>query len=111
MFFLQIGIDADISAFARAGVLRDAALLLAVAVVGKLLSPLGAIGSPGDKPLIGLGMLPRGEVGLIEVKGKLTPGYDGTSSEQNATAFTAAVWPASGPPTGSRVSASHSRTV
>jgi Kef-type K+ transport system membrane component KefB len=65
VFFLQIGIDADISAFARAGVLRDAALLLAVAVVGKLVSPLGAIGSPGDKPLIGLGMLPRGEVGLI----------------------------------------------
>jgi fatty-acyl-CoA synthase len=33
--------------------------------------------------------LPQGEVGLIEVKGKLTPGYDGTSSEQNAKAFTA----------------------
>jgi UTP:GlnB (protein PII) uridylyltransferase len=46
-------------------VLRDAAILLAVAVVGKLVSPLGAIGTAGDKPLIGLGMLPRGEVGLI----------------------------------------------
>ena len=44
---------------------RDAGVLLVVAVVGKLLSPLGAIGAPGDKPLIGLGMLPRGEVGLI----------------------------------------------
>jgi fatty-acyl-CoA synthase len=33
--------------------------------------------------------LPQGEVGLIEVKGRLTPGYDGTSSEQNAKAFTA----------------------
>jgi Kef-type K+ transport system membrane component KefB len=65
VFFLQIGIDADITAFGRAGVLRDAALLLAAAVVGKLVSPLGAWGSPGDKPLIGLGMLPRGEVGLI----------------------------------------------
>jgi len=32
--------------------------------------------------------LPQGEVGLIEVKGRLTPGYDGTSSEQNAKAFT-----------------------
>ena len=31
------------------------AILLAVAVVGKLVSPLGAIGAPGDKPLIGLG--------------------------------------------------------
>src|SRR5688572_6580978 len=65
VFFLQIGIDADISAFGQAEVLRDAAILLVVAVAGKLLSPLGAIGSPGDKPLIGLGMLPRGEVGLI----------------------------------------------
>ena len=33
--------------------------------------------------------LPQGEVGLIEVKGRLTPGYDGASSEQNAKAFTA----------------------
>lgn len=65
VFFLQIGIDADVSAFARVSVLRDAAVLLVVAVVGKLLSPLGAIGAPGDKTLIGLGMLPRGEVGLI----------------------------------------------
>ena len=65
VFFLQIGIEADISAFGRASVLRDAAILLVVAVIGKLVSPLGAIGTAGDKPLIGLGMLPRGEVGLI----------------------------------------------
>ena len=32
--------------------------------------------------------LPQGEVGLIEVTGYLTPGYDGASSEQNAKAFT-----------------------
>ncbi|MBA2609758.1 MAG: cation:proton antiporter [Actinobacteria bacterium] len=65
VFFLQIGIDAQISAFASAAVLRDAAVLLVVAIIGKLVSPVGAIGSPGDKLLIGLGMLPRGEVGLI----------------------------------------------
>src|SRR4051794_20768830 len=65
VFFLQIGIDADISAFGQISVLRDAALLLLVAVVGKLVSPLGATGASGDKLLIGLGMLPRGEVGLI----------------------------------------------
>ena len=33
--------------------------------------------------------LPQGEVGMIEVKGNLTPGYDGASAEQNAKAFTA----------------------
>jgi Kef-type K+ transport system membrane component KefB len=65
VFFLQIGIDADVGRFFQLGVLRDAGLLLLVAVVGKLLSPLGALGAPGDKALIGLGMLPRGEVGLI----------------------------------------------
>lgn len=65
VFFLQIGIDADVNAFLRVEVLRDAAILLLVAAVGKLVSPLGALGAPGDKVLIGLGMLPRGEVGLI----------------------------------------------
>ena len=32
--------------------------------------------------------LPQGEVGLIEVKGYLTPGYDGASTDQNTVAFT-----------------------
>ena len=45
--------------------LEIAGALAVVAIVGKLLAAVGAIGSPGDKPLIGLGMLPRGEVGLI----------------------------------------------
>ncbi|MDP1820541.1 MAG: cation:proton antiporter [Acidimicrobiales bacterium] len=65
VFFLQIGIDADVGRFFDGRVLLDAGILLVAAVVGKLLSPLGAIGAAGDKPLIGLGMLPRGEVGLI----------------------------------------------
>ncbi len=65
VFFLTIGIDVDVSAFAQVSVLRDAAILLVVAIVGKLVSSIGMIGSPGDKLLIGLGMLPRGEVGLI----------------------------------------------
>jgi Kef-type K+ transport system membrane component KefB len=65
VFFLQIGIDAEVGAFGRVEVLGTAAVLLVVAVVGKLISPVGAIGSKGDKLLIGLGMLPRGEVGLI----------------------------------------------
>jgi Kef-type K+ transport system membrane component KefB/predicted amino acid-binding ACT domain protein len=65
VFFLQIGIDADVGAFVKGSVLRDAAVLLVVAAVGKLVSPAGAVGTAGDKLLIGLGMLPRGEVGLI----------------------------------------------
>ena len=65
VFFLQIGIDADSEAFLRLSVLRDAAVLLVVAVVGKLIAAVGCIGTGADKPLVGLGMLPRGEVGLI----------------------------------------------
>jgi Na+:H+ antiporter len=65
VFFLEIGIEANIQAFVRPQVIGIAAALFVVAVIGKLLSPIGAIGSPGDKRLIGLGMIPRGEVGLI----------------------------------------------
>ncbi len=42
-----------------------AAVLLVIAVVGKLCSVVGLIGSPGDRLLVGIGMIPRGEVGLI----------------------------------------------
>lgn len=64
-FFVGIGIAVDIGSFVDADVIGVAAALIAVAVVGKLLAGLGATGSRGDKLLIGLGMLPRGEVGLI----------------------------------------------
>lgn len=65
IFFVQIGIDAELAAFGDGAVLRDAAILLLVAVVGKLAAAIGARRSEGDRLLIGLGMLPRGEVGLI----------------------------------------------
>jgi Kef-type K+ transport system membrane component KefB/predicted amino acid-binding ACT domain protein len=65
VFFLQIGIDADIASFADPTVLRLAAALLAVAVVGKLAAAAGLMGAPGDRLLVGIGMVPRGEVGLI----------------------------------------------
>ncbi|MEO5679562.1 MAG: cation:proton antiporter, partial [Acidimicrobiales bacterium] len=65
VFFLQIGIDADLAAMAKPAVLGLAAALLAAAVVGKLAAVVGLMGSPGDRWLVGLGMLPRGEVGLI----------------------------------------------
>jgi len=65
VFFLEIGIDADVGSFFEPKVVAIAAALFAVAVVGKLVSAAGAAGSPGDKRLIGIGMIPRGEVGLI----------------------------------------------
>jgi Kef-type K+ transport system membrane component KefB len=65
VFFLAIGIAVDVTSFAQVEVLEVAGALVVVAIIGKLVAALGAIGSPGDKQLIGLGMLPRGEVGLI----------------------------------------------
>lgn len=65
VFFLQIGIDADVGQFARPAVFGTAAVLLVIAVAGKLCSVVGLIGSPGDPLLVGIGMIPRGEVGLI----------------------------------------------
>jgi Kef-type K+ transport system membrane component KefB len=65
VFFLQIGIDVDVSSFVDERVLLVALVLLVVAVAGKLVSAVGAFGTLADRWLIGLGMLPRGEVGLI----------------------------------------------
>ena len=42
-----------------------AAALFGVAVVGKLVSAFGLGRSSGDRVLVGIGMIPRGEVGLI----------------------------------------------
>ena len=65
VFFLQIGINVDIKAMARPAVLGLGGLLLVVAIVGKLAAAVGAFGTRTDKLLIGIGMIPRGEVGLI----------------------------------------------
>ena len=65
VFFLQIGIDADVAEFASGEVLRDAAVLLVIAILGKLASSLMLRAKDGDRWLIGAGMVPRGEVGLI----------------------------------------------
>lgn len=65
VFFLAIGIDIEIGKFVDPTVLGIAGALLVVAVLGKIASAVGLIGAPGDKLLVGLGMIPRGEVGLI----------------------------------------------
>ncbi len=64
VFFLQIGIDADVSRFADPRVLALAGALLVVAVIGKLVASAGLFGR-GDRLLVGIAMIPRGEVGLI----------------------------------------------
>lgn len=64
LFFMLIGIQVKLEAFFDWHVLLVATGLIIAAILGKLLSGLG--GSPkDDRLLIGIGMLPRGEVGLV----------------------------------------------
>lgn len=65
VFFVLMGMRVDLAAFGRADVLGFAALLTVAAVVGKQACALGAWGRHLDRLSIGLGMIPRGEVGLI----------------------------------------------
>lgn len=63
VFFVIMGLQVDISAFANFNILGVALALTAVAILGKLVSGIFAKGM--DKKIIGIGMVPRGEVGLI----------------------------------------------
>jgi Kef-type K+ transport system membrane component KefB len=65
VFFVLIGVNADLGAMFRPSVVVDAAVLLAIAIAGKLVSAYGATGMRVDRLLVGIGMIPRGEVGLI----------------------------------------------
>jgi Kef-type K+ transport system membrane component KefB len=64
VFFVRMGMLVDVRSFASASVLGFAALLTAAAILGKLAC---AVATPrGISGLtVGLGMMPRGEVGLI----------------------------------------------
>ncbi|HYO63918.1 MAG TPA: cation:proton antiporter [Pyrinomonadaceae bacterium] len=65
VFFVLMGMRVDLSAFARWELLGLAAALTAVAVVGKQVCSLGVVERGVNRLAVGLGMIPRGEVGLI----------------------------------------------
>jgi len=65
IFFVVMGFRTDLRAFAADGVLLLAAALTVVAVIGKLACALGVTGGIADRLAVGIGMIPRGEVGLI----------------------------------------------
>jgi Kef-type K+ transport system membrane component KefB len=64
VFFVRMGMLVDVRAFASTSVLGFAALLTAAAIAGKLACGL-AVPSNMSRLSVGLGMMPRGEVGLI----------------------------------------------
>ena len=65
VFFVLMGMRVDMSTFMKPEILGLAAALTLAAVVGKQACALGALGGKLDRLSIGIGMIPRGEVGLI----------------------------------------------
>jgi len=65
VFFVLMGMRTDLRSFAQPGVLGLAAALTITAIVGKQACSLAVRGKALNKISIGIGMIPRGEVGLI----------------------------------------------
>lgn len=65
VFFVLMGMRTDLKSFLAPGVMSLAAALIVVAIGGKLVAGVGALGKGLDRLSIGVGMVPRGEVGLI----------------------------------------------
>jgi len=64
IFFVLMGIQVKLETFLQPDVMMLAAGLLVAAIVGKVVSGFGAFGG-SNRWAIGVGMMPRGEVGLI----------------------------------------------
>ncbi len=65
IFFVLMGMRTELASFAQPGVLGLAAALTVAAVIGKQVCGLGVLAPGVDRLTVGLGMIPRGEVGLI----------------------------------------------
>lgn len=65
VFFVLMGLKVDLRAFGRTEVIGFALALTAAAIVGKQACSLGVVGRGVNRVAVGLGMIPRGEVGLI----------------------------------------------
>ncbi|MCE5314158.1 MAG: cation:proton antiporter [Armatimonadota bacterium] len=65
VFFVRMGANVDLSTFAKPEVIGFAAVLTLAAIVGKQICGLGILQKGLDRLSVGVGMIPRGEVGLI----------------------------------------------
>ncbi len=63
VFFVSVGLEVDVAALAAPSVLALTAALLVAGAAGKVIAGAGA-GRAVDRLLVGIGMVPRGEVGL-----------------------------------------------
>jgi Na+:H+ antiporter len=65
IFFVLMGLKVDLRLFARVEILGLAIALTAAAIVGKQICALGVVERGINRLAVGVGMIPRGEVGLI----------------------------------------------
>jgi len=65
VFFVLMGAKVDLTAFASTEALWLAFLLTLAAIAGKQLCSLGVLDRTVNRWAVGVGMIPRGEVGLI----------------------------------------------
>ncbi len=77
IFFVQMGIMVDLSSFADPSVWLLAGTITVAAIIGKQVCSFGVLEKGLNKIAIGLGMIPRGEVGLIFANVGLSLRLDG----------------------------------
>ena len=65
VFFVLMGVRVDLKTFANSSILGFALVLTAVAILGKQACALAVLERGLDRISVGIGMIPRGEVGLI----------------------------------------------
>jgi Kef-type K+ transport system membrane component KefB len=65
IFFVEMGVQVDLESFQDPSVWGLAAVITIMAVIGKQVCALGVREKGLNKLAVGLGMIPRGEVGLI----------------------------------------------
>lgn len=65
IFFVLMGLKVDLRLFTRVDILGLAAALTLAAIIGKQICAFGVVERGINRLAVGLGMIPRGEVGLI----------------------------------------------
>jgi Kef-type K+ transport system membrane component KefB len=65
IFFVLMGLKVDLRLFARVDILGLAFALTVAAIIGKQICAFGVVERGINRLAVGLGMIPRGEVGLI----------------------------------------------
>jgi len=67
IFFVHMGMKVDLTSFGNLGIIGFAGVLTLAAVLGKQICSLGVYERGLNRWAVGVGMIPRGEVGLIFV--------------------------------------------